>query len=100
MGELGEESEPGHREVGEKAATLGIDQLITIGEMGEIMAKAAEKAGLAKTSAVKSTSEAAELLGEIAQPGDLVLIKGSRLARTEQVIEAFRLRPSSFGILV
>ena len=29
-------------------------------------------------------------MGEIAAPGDLVLIKGSRLARTEQVIEAFR----------
>jgi len=30
------------------------------------------------------------LLPELAAPGDLVLIKGSRLARTEQVIEAFR----------
>jgi UDP-N-acetylmuramyl pentapeptide synthase len=29
-------------------------------------------------------------LAELAAPGDLVLIKGSRLARTEQVIEAFR----------
>jgi UDP-N-acetylmuramoyl-tripeptide--D-alanyl-D-alanine ligase len=100
MGELGGESERGHREVGEEAATLGIDQLIAIGKMGEIIAKAAEKAGLEKTSAVKSTSEAAELLGEVVLPGDLVLIKGSRLARTEQVIEAFRRRHSSFGISV
>jgi UDP-N-acetylmuramoyl-tripeptide--D-alanyl-D-alanine ligase len=100
MGELGPESDRGHREVGEEAATLGIDQLIAIGQMGEIMAKAAGKAGLEKTSAVGSTSEAAELLGEIAQPGDLVLIKGSRLARTEQVIEAFKLRHSSFGLSV
>jgi UDP-N-acetylmuramyl pentapeptide synthase len=30
------------------------------------------------------------LLGEMAAPGDLVLVKGSRLARTERVIEAFR----------
>jgi UDP-N-acetylmuramoyl-tripeptide--D-alanyl-D-alanine ligase len=100
MGELGGQSERGHLEVGEEAATLRIDQLITIGKMGEIMAKAAEKAGLEKTSAVRSTSEAADLLGEIAQPGDLVLIKGSRLARTEQVIEAFKLRRNSFGISV
>jgi ribosomal protein S16 len=28
-------------------------------------------------------------LGEIAAPGDLVLIKGSRLARTERVLEEF-----------
>jgi UDP-N-acetylmuramyl pentapeptide synthase len=29
------------------------------------------------------------LLGEIAGPGDLILIKGSRTARTERVIEEF-----------
>jgi UDP-N-acetylmuramoyl-tripeptide--D-alanyl-D-alanine ligase len=100
MGELGVESERAHREVGEEAATLRIDQLIAIGTMGEVIVQAAHDAGLEKTSAVRSTSEAAELLGQIAQPGDLVLIKGSRLARTEQVIEAFELRHSSFGISV
>ncbi len=89
MGELGRESERGHREVGEEAATLGIDQLITIGKMGKKIARAAEKAGLPKTSAVASTLEAAQLLGEVASPGDLVLIKGSRAARTERVLEEF-----------
>jgi len=34
------------------------------------------------------------LLGEITAPGDLVLIKGSRAARTEEVIEQFDLRHS------
>jgi UDP-N-acetylmuramoyl-tripeptide--D-alanyl-D-alanine ligase len=96
MRELGAESERGHREVGEEAATLGIDQLIAVGEMGKITARAAQKAGLAKSVAVGSTSEAAEFLGEIAQRGDLVLVKGSRSARTEQVIEQFVNRPSSF----
>jgi UDP-N-acetylmuramoyl-tripeptide--D-alanyl-D-alanine ligase len=75
--------------VGEEAATLRIDQLITIGQMGKIIAKTAEKAGLEKSVAVGSTTEAAHLLGEIAAPGDLVLIKGSRLARTERVLEEF-----------
>src|SRR5207244_4078627 len=100
MGELGAESERGHREVGETAATLRVDQLIAIGAMGEVIVQAAHDAGLEKSSAVRSTSEAAELLGEIARPGDLVLIKGSRLSRTEQVIEAFELRHSSFDISV
>src|SRR6266481_5572179 len=98
MRELGSESERGHREVGETAAMFGIDQLITIGDMGELIARAARAGGLAKTTAVRSTSEAAELLGEIAEPGDLILVKGSRSARTEQVIEAFGLRHSSFVI--
>jgi len=98
MRELGSESERGHREVGETAATFGVDQLITIGDMGAVIAQAAQAGGLEKTTAVRSTSEAAELLGEIAEPGDLILVKGSRSARTEQVIEAFRLRNSSFVI--
>ncbi len=95
MGELGSESERGHREVGETAATFGIDQLITIGDLGELIARAAQAGGLEKTTAVRSTSEAAELLGEIAELGDLILVKGSRSARTERVIEAFGLRDSS-----
>jgi UDP-N-acetylmuramyl pentapeptide synthase len=89
MRELGKETQREHEEVGEAAAAFGIDHLIGIGEMGAVISRAAEKAGLEKSQAVGSTSEAAELLTEIAGPGDLVLIKGSRLARTEAVIEAF-----------
>ena len=92
MRELGDQSERGHREVGETAAALKIDQLIAIGDIAAAIADAAGQAGLRKTTIVKSTSEAAEVLGEIAVPGDLVLIKGSRAARTEEVIEHFGLR--------
>ena len=90
MRELGDKSERGHREVGETAAALKIDRLIAIGNVAATIADAAKGAGLGNSSTVASTAEAAELLTEIAAPGDLVLIKGSRLARTEQVIEAFR----------
>src|SRR5918996_1302665 len=75
MRELGAESERGHREVGEDAAILGIDQLITIGDATEQIAEGARTAGLHKVSSARSSSEAAKLLGEIAEPGDLVLIK-------------------------
>src|SRR5438874_7523518 len=96
MRELGAESQRGHREVGETAATLGVNQLITIGDMAAAIAEAARSAGLPNTSVVRSTSEAAQLLGEIAAPGDLVLVKGSRGAHTEHVIETFEMRHSSF----
>ena len=89
MRELGAESQRGHEEVGEEAAALGVDQLIGIGEMGGIISGAAKKAGLEKSDTAESTSEAADLLIDIAEPGDLILIKGSRLARTEDVIAAF-----------
>jgi len=98
MRELGEESARGHREVGETAAKLGVDQLIAIGDMGAAIAEAAQQAGLEKTAAVGSTSEAAEMLTEITAPGDLVLIKGSRAARTELVLEEFAKRQPAEGV--
>jgi UDP-N-acetylmuramoyl-tripeptide--D-alanyl-D-alanine ligase len=92
MRELGDQSRSGHREVGETAAALKVDHLIAIGNLAATMAEAAKQAGLENSSIVASTADAAELLEELAAPGDLVLIKGSRLARTEDVIEAFRNR--------
>jgi UDP-N-acetylmuramoyl-tripeptide--D-alanyl-D-alanine ligase len=89
MHELGKESDSSHEEVGETAAALGIDQLIAIGEVASTIARAARNAGLEKSAAVASTNEAAELLVEIAAEGDLVLVKGSRAARTERVIDEF-----------
>jgi UDP-N-acetylmuramoyl-tripeptide--D-alanyl-D-alanine ligase len=90
MRELGAESERGHREVGETAARLAVDRLITIGDTAKAIAEAARVAGLKNVAPVSSTREASDLLGEIAMPGDLVLIKGSRAAKTEDVIEQFR----------
>lgn len=89
MKELGSESEAAHREVGQTAATFGIDRLIAIGDVADAIAQAARASGLENTTTVRSTREAADLLGQIAEPGDLILVKGSRSARTEQVIEAF-----------
>ena len=89
MGELGAESERGHAEVGEAAATLGIDCLITIGQLAAGIAKAAKTAGLEQVRNVATAGEAAQFLSENASPGDLVLVKGSRVARTEQVLEEF-----------
>jgi UDP-N-acetylmuramoyl-tripeptide--D-alanyl-D-alanine ligase len=92
MGELGAESERGHREVGEAAAALRVDELIAVGEVGAAIARAAKKAGLEKSVAVDSPKEAAELLERSAAAGDLVLIKGSRSARMERVLEEFSKR--------
>ncbi len=95
MGELGSESERGHREVGEAAAALRIDELITVGATGSAIAIAAQKAGLAESVAVDSPNAAAELLAKRAAPGDLILIKGSRSARMERVLESFAKRPKA-----
>jgi UDP-N-acetylmuramoyl-tripeptide--D-alanyl-D-alanine ligase len=92
MGELGAESERGHREVGEAAAALRIDELIAVGAAGAGIASAALNAGLENSIAVDSADEAAERLGRNAVPGDLILVKGSRSARMERVLEEFAKR--------
>jgi UDP-N-acetylmuramoyl-tripeptide--D-alanyl-D-alanine ligase len=100
MRELGDESERSHCEVGETAAVLGVDHVIAIGNVAAAISNAAERAGLGNSRTVNSTTEAAEILVEIAEPGDLVLIKGSRAARTERVMEEFgnrRSAPSANG---
>jgi UDP-N-acetylmuramoyl-tripeptide--D-alanyl-D-alanine ligase len=94
MAELGSESERGHREVGEAAASLKIDELIAIGETASAIADAAHEAGLAHSRTVASADEAAGILAEETAPNDLVLVKGSRAARTERVIEEFSKRQS------
>ena len=92
MGELGSQSEAGHTEVGQAAATLGIDQLITVGEIGAMISRAATAAGLENSVNVLSHEEAADLLVEQINAGDLVLLKGSRSARMERVLEEFTAR--------
>src|SRR2546423_13359377 len=69
MGELGAESESGHREVGEAAAGLRIDALIAVGPIGAAIARAARKAGLEKSIAVDLQEEAVEVLGKNLMPG-------------------------------
>ena len=89
MSELGEESERGHREVGECAAELGVDLLVAVGPIGAGIVRAAEAAGLKRTFSVETPEKAAELIGTMVSPGDLILVKGSRSARMERVLEAF-----------
>ncbi|HEY3663071.1 MAG TPA: UDP-N-acetylmuramoyl-tripeptide--D-alanyl-D-alanine ligase [Chthoniobacterales bacterium] len=92
MAELGAESVRGHREVGEVAASLGIDHLISLGKDSAEIATAAHAAGLKQSQTLASAAEVADFLCASAHPGDLVLIKGSRAARTERVLEEFAKR--------
>ena len=86
MAELGSASEAGHRRVGEKAAQVGIDQLIGVGSESEVMLRSARDAGLRQTFVAANTKQAAELLCAKARRGDMILIKGSRSAAMEQIL--------------
>ena len=82
MAELGPGSADFHREIGEEAATLGVDVLITVG--AEATPYADGYAG--EIYAVATPEEAGALLEEIAAPGDRVLVKGSRSVGLERVL--------------
>ena len=84
MAELGADGERFHREVGRHADELGVDVLVTVGEAA--LPFGAEFGG--EKHAVASPEEARAILEELAQPGDRVLIKGSRSAGLERVVGA------------
>lgn len=88
MGELGTYAETGYLRVAAAAAKY-VEILITVGEETALLARAARDAGCRDVSETRDAQEAARLLLEIARPGDVVLVKGSRAARMEQVIGGF-----------
>jgi len=88
MAELGERALELHRAVGAAVAAAGVSELVAVGPLGREYASAAD--GL-RTSSVESAAEAAEVLAAILQPGDVVLVKGSRVAGLEAVAAKLRL---------
>lgn len=87
MGELGAESESGHRMVGVAAGDEKIDCVIGVGtETAQLVVSAAEH-GAGETHHVANNEEASKLLRALAKPGDAVLVKGSRAARMETIVE-------------
>lgn len=90
MGELGAESEPGHRSVGEAAAHERIDCVIGVGQEAEWIADTASHGGVAHVLKVATNEEATQALRELANPGDIVLVKGSRSARMERILEGLQ----------
>jgi UDP-N-acetylmuramyl pentapeptide synthase len=89
MGELGSYAAEGYERTG-RAAAVGADILVTVGREAAAAAAAARAAGLGRIHEVADTASAALMLKNLARPGDLVLVKGSRAARMEAVIEHFQ----------
>ena len=78
MAELGPGAAGYHREVGESARAEGIDLLIGVGEPAR---------DYGPDELLGTPEEAAEWLAAQAEPGDTILVKGSRSAGLEDVAE-------------
>ena len=85
MAELGRTAPAYHREVGEAAAELEVDELLAVGELARGYVDGA--AGV-PSRWTPNVHEALRQLDELVRPGDAVLVKGSRTMGLEAVAEA------------
>ncbi len=90
MLELGGEAMQAHREIGVEASRLGTDYLLTVGALAAGIAEGAREEGMPADHVIAAPNHnalAVRLRG-ILRKGDVVLLKGSRGARMERVLEA------------
>jgi len=89
MLELGEESDRLHRDVGAAAAAHSLGALITVGPQAAAIARGAVDGGMPreKVIEVEDAEQAATEVARRAKPGAWVLVKASRGAHLEKVIE-------------
>ena len=88
MLELGDETVAAHREVGRRAAELGIAIVAMGDQKAELLAGAGEAGGTAWTA--DDPDAAAHLVLAETAPGDWILVKASRGMRLERVVDALR----------
>lgn len=84
MAELGKDEEKFHTEVGQKARNLGINKLYACGKLSQFSVDAFGENGFH----FQDQQSLIEALKKILHPNAVVLIKGSRSAKMENVVQA------------
>lgn len=102
MAELGQYSESGHAEVGERVAELSLDLLVTVGALGREIANIARRHGMPadKIFSFDQSSDAGRFVQERMQPNDLVLVKGSQSMRMERIVKEVMAEPEQAADLL
>ncbi|MFP4635340.1 MAG: UDP-N-acetylmuramoyl-tripeptide--D-alanyl-D-alanine ligase [Nitriliruptoraceae bacterium] len=87
MAEIGADSADEHARIGRRCAELGVDLLIGVGEVADRTVRAAAEDGDTEVVHVADAVAAADHLDARLAPGDVVLVKASRVAGLEEVVE-------------
>jgi len=89
MLELGGQAEALHRQIGAEAARSGISRLWACGQFADAVISGARSQGMPSASAIKAgRGQIIAGLRDQLQPGDWVLVKGSRAMAMEKVVQA------------
>lgn len=90
MLELGEISEEAHKSVGSLVVDYGVQCLITVGREAKYIARGALDAGMnpADVHEFDNNNALKEKLGTLLKKQDLILVKGSRGMRLEEIADA------------
>ena len=89
MLELGKYESQGHEMVGMRAAEV-VDELVTIGDRGKMIASSALRAGLKRNliTILGNNQQAIEFLQKRIGEGDVVLVKGSHGMNMDLIVSA------------
>lgn len=92
MLELGSTAEENHRYIGTIAGRLGIDILFASGMFGRFTADGALEGGMHHENVyfIESKKKLLDLLTKIIRAGDTILVKGSRAAGMEEIVNRLK----------
>lgn len=87
MLELGDYEQEGHEKVGMRALEVA-DIIITVGPLGRIIGETAQRWGMPsdRVHIVEENTQAIALLEQMVTGGDVILVKGSRGMRMEEIV--------------
>jgi len=92
MFELGKDAPGMHYEIGTLAARLGVERLYALGPDARHYAAGARDAGMARVMVCEDHDTMASAVIGDARQGDLLLVKGSRGTRMEQLVDRLATR--------
>ena len=94
MLELGRHTEEAHKNIGKLAAKI-VDILATVGMRARLIAEGALNEGLAEKNIFQfeDSRKAGKFVEQLAEAGDIILIKGSQSIRMERAVEEIMAHP-------
>lgn len=92
MAELGQQAEQLHVELGRAIAASGVQLMLAVGKLAKIAARSAEANAEhnLQTKCFEDTTSACNNLNEFIKDYDIILIKGSRIAKLEMAVERLK----------